>query len=351
MEFTNSKQKIIDLESTLIELENHLNYVSNSAIKNKKLIEKIISSCQTRLEDSEKNQVDRDKMIVEGYFGQFIDLIELSNPTMEKAVDTLLGNKIFTHLVGSSEVAIAILDEIQKMKEKPEDNISFMVLKCINPKESVYDEESEIPLYKVLKYNENLSLSVQSLCERKFVCKDLFDSNARSRPFNDYASINGDLLTSDGIFKFVSPDKSRISLYKEWKVKLEEYNSLIQELASNKLQYEQLNEHLINHMFQININQMEIIKITKNSEDVPNLKERLNENIQLEKKVTQHIDFINLKLMNFDEEIAMLESYNCEQEKIDFNSEKIKCNELTQQINDLKLKREKVEKVSNIHFI
>ena len=343
--------KIIDLESTIVRLENHLNNVSFRAIKDKKIIEKIINSFRTRFENCEGNQVEYDKMIVEGYYGQFIDLIEISDPGMEKAVDVLLKNKIFYYLVESSEVAEAILKEIEKMEEKPDGCINFMALNLIDSQDTIYEEGSEIPLYQVLEYNENLSLSIRSLCKRKIISKDLFNSSAKSNSFNDYASLNGDLYTRWGVYQIASSDKSRLSLYKEWKVKLEEFNSLNQELAVNKLHYEELEKQLENQMSQITINQMEIEKIRKFCEDIPNLKNKLNDINHREKDVTREIEFTNINLMKFNEEMAMLESYNCEQEKIDFDGERIKCDELNQQLFGLELDLDKVKKVSNIHFI
>lgn len=223
--------QLINLESELKESSAFLDLISNDmAIAGRQSIELILKDFRVQLECGDLSPSDRVKCqsVIEGYFGQLADCIELTKP-VNQALEALVRNRLFNHIVASEEVAIVLLGEVSKRNLSG--TFHFVPLNRFLSKDfSIGLQESESeewqcqPLVNCLEIEParraQLEWAIQSQCAGMFIVRSfpagvaLFDSSRNC----DFCTLDGKMIDRAGVIRHVPSGRpTKYQLYRNWK--------------------------------------------------------------------------------------------------------------------------------------
>ena len=115
-QLTKLQKESISITNDVKEMENRLDHCS-MAITTKRNIQQVLESFQSKLnsnEDVDEEERKRAERVIDGYHGQVIDFIDLIKP-VNYAMEALLKNNLFQHVVSNENVSIEILNEISRL--------------------------------------------------------------------------------------------------------------------------------------------------------------------------------------------------------------------------------------------
>lgn len=224
-----SKQnQLLQLENEFKKIENLLNLHSGDmAIASKRSIETILTIFKSKLED-QNNQMsvaecDRMLKIINGYYGQMVDCFELIKP-VNYALEVLMKNDIFYHIVADEYVVVELLNEIAKRKLNG--TFKFILVKYQTEKcETLNNSDPNLTqtllsCIKNLKPSNNeIQIAIENLFSGKYICRsfDICHSLFLNNIACDFATLEGEIIERYGVIQKISmKNPTKVQLYQKW---------------------------------------------------------------------------------------------------------------------------------------
>lgn len=263
------QRKLLDTDSTLRKTAATMNVFSgNTAIRSREIMRSLVDWCKQQLEtmmdvDEEMDEDDdyegseerfQERVnrraeraslqsIVNGYHGQFIDVMTIDpdlgedeKASIYRAIETLLGTKIFQHIVASDAVASTILKYLQRLKTQDKngafkDGCSLRFV-CLDRAAKLVEDErasgragtawvNEDPtvqqLIGFLATQEETEPAVEYICRRLFIANsfDRAGQLATRHSGCDFVTLQGEKIGRRGIISF-TPLESRRRTKLQW---------------------------------------------------------------------------------------------------------------------------------------
>lgn len=307
----NNKQKqLLQLENEFKKTENLLNLHSGDmAIASKRSIETILANFNAKLADGDEylDPEERNRMlnIINGYHGQIVDCFELIKP-VNYALEVLMKNDIFYHIVTNEYVVVELLNEISKRKLNG--TFKFILVKhqpvrCQTLNNS--DPNLAQTLLSCVKNlqpdNNEIQLAIENLFSGKYICRsfDICHSLFLNNFTCDFATLEGEIIERFGVIQKISmksPTKNQ--LYQKWyqqRNELEQIQNSIKKLEGNRdkilIQNLDLNKNISIKREQFNQLEQYLLQSLNNEENnnkneliVANQLDEIEKNINLARK-------------------------------------------------------------------
>lgn len=368
-ELNQIQHNLVNQENELKEIVALLDLCSyDTAICGRHTIEHVLKEFKSRLEtESNLNEIELRKlqMAVSGYYGQLIDCFELTKP-IHHALEGLLKNKIFNHIVDNEEVAIILLGEISK--KKLPGTFNFLALNRLTVKDS-YLNISECdsncqPIVSCMNLShphlEKVELAIHSQCQGLYIVKSFdFGISMNETSKNcDFCTLNGEMIDRFGVITRVScRNQTRYELHEKWR-------TLNNNVLDSKGKLEKLENEKDFIVKQITLFESEIAKIKCYLNEYKQNKlnnEKSDENVKFMKRVYQlddQIHFVKQLLDQIESKLScLLEKQHFWQSKLDSleflssTEQKHLLEDLSSQINLIKIEYSSVVKVcKNTNF-
>ncbi|OTF82832.1 hypothetical protein BLA29_006093, partial [Euroglyphus maynei] len=259
------QKESISLKNDVKDMENRLD-LFGSVMTTKHSIEQVLETFRSKLnigDDVDEEERQHAERIINGYHGQVIDFVDLIKP-VNYAMEVLLKNNLFYHVVSDEKIAIELLDEISRLKLPG----SFNFIAANRLPSSSTTNESSIergldnlcePLFNCIRNKDPNNVEIENVLRHIFSglyigrsfhdCWTLFQ---KSR-YCDFATLDGEMINGSGVIQKVKQNHStKFELYQTLSAnekRLKEIREQIERLESDRDQI--LNENLEAHRQEI----------------------------------------------------------------------------------------------------
>ncbi|KAH9414898.1 Structural maintenance of chromosomes protein 3 [Dermatophagoides pteronyssinus] len=257
-QLTELQKESISIKNDVKEMENRLD-IFGSIMKTKHSIQQVLQSFQSKLsieDDGDDEQRQHAERIINGYHGQVIDFIELVKP-VNYAMEVLLKNNLFYHVVSDESIAIELLNEISRLK-------LFGSFNFLAGNRLPLENESSIgrgldklcqPLFNCISNKQPNNELIENVLRHIFNglyigrsfqdCWTLFQKSRNC----DFATLEGEMIDHSGVIRKVRKNQlTKFELYQKLLVnqrRLKEIHEKIEQLESDRDRI--LNENLEAH--------------------------------------------------------------------------------------------------------
>nr|XP_046911839.1 structural maintenance of chromosomes protein 3-like [Dermatophagoides farinae] len=249
-QLTKLQKESISITNDVKEMENRLDHCS-MAITTKRNIQQVLESFQSKLnsnEDVDEEERKRAERVIDGYHGQVIDFIDLIKP-VNYAMEALLKNNLFQHVVSNENVSIEILNEISRLNLIG--SFHFLAINRLPPSTSTNESSIEQsvnklcePLFNCIRNKDPGNVEMGNVLRHIFAClyigrsfHDCWTLFQKSRHC-DFATLNGEMIDRHGVIRKIDRNKlTKFEMYQKLsdsQKRLKEIREQIQQLESDR---------------------------------------------------------------------------------------------------------------------
>ena len=152
--------------------------------------------------------------LVDGYLGALIDCFSTEN-SFFTAVEVTAGARLFNHVVTTSSVGNAYLEEMNRMKLQGE--VTFLPLDRLQARRETYPRAADaLPLIDKIEFEERFEIVMLYVFGKTLICRNIEVATRFARQHNyDCITLDGDQVSRRGALTggYIDTTRSRLELH------------------------------------------------------------------------------------------------------------------------------------------